>query len=75
MKSGWPDSVQGVRLKPFATRKDELSMEDSCILWGNQVVILQAGLGDMLRELHEAHPGEIRMKRLAHVCLVAGIGS
>ena len=37
------------------------------ILWGNQVVIPKVGCDDMLRELHEAHPGETRMKRLAHM--------
>ena len=39
VQSGWPDSVQDGKLKPFATRKDELSLKDGCILWGNQVVI------------------------------------
>ena len=63
----WPDSVQDVQLKPFATRKNELSVQDGCIHWGNRVVIPKGGCGDMLRELHvhKAHPGETRMKRLA----------
>ena len=66
MQSGWLDLVQDVELKPLGTRKDELSMQDSCILWGNRVAIPKAGCGDMLGELHEALPGETRMKRLEH---------
>ena len=65
MQGGWTDSVQNVQLKPFATNKDELSVQDRCNLWGNLVVIPKAGHGDRLRELHEAHPGETQMKRLA----------
>ena len=53
LQSGWPDSVQDVQLKPFATRKDELSVQDVCILWGNRIVTPKAGREDMPRELHE----------------------
>ena len=61
--SRWPDSLQDVQLKPFVTRKDELSAQDGRILWGNRVVILKPGHGDILRELIEAHPGETQIKR------------
>ena len=44
--------------------KDELFVQDGCIFWGNRVVIPK-GRGDMPRKLHEAHPGETQMKRLA----------
>ena len=67
VQSGWPDLVQDVQLKPYVTRKDELSGQDGCICWGNWGVIPKASRGDMLRELHEAHPGETRMKRLARM--------
>ena len=67
VQNSWPDFVQGVQVKPFTTRKDELSVQDGCILWANQMVIPKAGCGDVLRELHEAHLGETQMKRLAHM--------
>ena len=35
VQSGCPDSVRYVQLKLFPTTKDELSMQDGCILWGN----------------------------------------
>ena len=42
-------------------------MQDGCILWGNRVVSPKGGRSDILRELHEAHPGETWMKRLARM--------
>ena len=44
----------------------------------NQVVTPKAGRADKPKELHEAHPGETQMKRLARTsmfCLVTWIGS
>ena len=67
MQSDWPVSVKDVQLKPFATRKDELSVQNGCILWGNRVVIPKAGCEDMLRELHEAHPGEMYVRLVAWI--------
>ena len=55
------------KLKPFWHRKVELSCQDGCILWGNRVVVPKAGREEVLRELHDAHPGETRMKRLARM--------
>ena len=40
-------------------------MEDGCVLWGNRVVIPSKGRNQVLRMLHEAHPGIARMKSLA----------
>ena len=67
VRSVWPDLVLGVQLEPFATRKDGLSVQDGCIFCGNSVVIPKAGHGDILKELHEAHPGETRMKSLVRM--------
>ena len=53
-------------LRPFIGRKDKLSVQDGCILWGNRVVIPQAGRAAVMRELHEGHPGICRMKSLPH---------
>ena len=60
-----PDSVHDEELKPFSTRRSKLSAQDGCVLWGNRVVVPEAGRAKVLRELHEVHPGAIRMKRLA----------
>ena len=66
MQSGWPNLVQDVHIKLFATRKDELSVQDGCIPWGTEWPFPKQA---MLRELHEAHPGETRMERLARMFL------
>ena len=50
---------------PYVRRKDELSVQDGCILWGAHVVIPPPGREVVLTELHETHPGIVRMKNLA----------
>ncbi|XP_060094825.1 uncharacterized protein K02A2.6-like, partial [Heteronotia binoei] len=44
---------------------DELSTHKGCLLWGNRVVIPKPLQVQVLRALHEAHPGIVRMKALA----------
>ena len=67
VQHGWPNVVKDDSLKPFWHRKVELSCQDGCILWGNRVVVPKAVREEVLRELHDAHPGETRMKRLARM--------
>ena len=63
---GWQeDSSFAEKLQPFTRRKDELSVQDECILWGHRVVIPPAGVEAVIRVLHDAHPGIHRMKALA----------
>ena len=62
---GWPDQQLGEEFKPFTSRKDELSLQDGCILWGSRVVIPPQGREPVLEELHESHPGICKMKALA----------
>ena len=54
-------------LKPFFTRKLELSVVDGVILWGNRVVVPSPGRDLLLQELHACHPGIARMKTLARM--------
>ena len=65
--SGWPSETTSLEeeVRPYARRKYELSVEDGCVLWGNRVVIPSKGRNQVLRMLHEAHPGIARMKSLA----------
>ena len=61
---GWqPTSEEGMR--PLYSQRDELSVHDGCILWGNRVVMPQAGRAQVLEELHQEHPGTSRIKALA----------
>jgi len=53
------------RPKPFFTRKNELSVEQGCLLWGNRVVIPTSLRSNILLDLHSEHLGIVRMKSLA----------
>lgn len=63
--SGWPNYVNDPKIKPYWLRRHELSVEDSCLLWGRRVVIPDALQHVILTELHECHPGMCRMKALS----------
>ena len=62
---GWPISVPEENLIPFSRRRNELSVQDGCILWGSRVVIPPPGRDLILTELHQTHPGISQMKSLA----------
>ena len=63
-KQGWPTQVQD-EYKPFFVRRQELSVEDECLLWGIRVIIPKKLQQHVLQELHRDHPGMTRMKYLA----------
>ena len=67
VQTGWPDGMTSVQqeLQPFVRRKNELSVETGCILWGNRVVIPTRGREQVVTLIHEAHPGISQMKSLA----------
>ena len=60
----WPESWDE-NLAPFVRRRTELTCHDSCILWGQRVVIPRILRRRLLSELHEGHLGICRMKALA----------
>ena len=62
---GWPGSCPSPELKPFWVRRDELALENGCLLWGRRVIIPFKFQKRLLEELHECHPGMCRMKALA----------
>ena len=66
----WPDQESGEDITPYLRRKDELSVLDGCVLWGSRVVIPPPGRDTVIEELHETHPGVVKIKSLArsYVC-------
>lgn len=65
---GWPATRNlPDEVKAFANKKEELSIEDDVILWGQRVVIPdKADMKErILEELHSTHPGIVKMKALA----------
>ena len=63
-KGNWPNQVPAT-LRPFLTRRNELTVEEGCLLWGFRVVIPQSLRQKLLQELHKDHPGVTRMKSVA----------
>nr|CAI5855280.1 unnamed protein product [Callosobruchus analis] len=63
-KSGWPSTVQNEKLKPFFLRRNELSVENNCLLLGNRVIIPEALQNEVLELFHEQHLGIVRTKML-----------
>ena len=50
---GWPTTVDS-SLNPYSSRRQKLSVCNGCILWGNRVVIPQAGCQLILDKLHDS---------------------
>ncbi|XP_049276119.1 uncharacterized protein K02A2.6-like [Rhipicephalus sanguineus] len=49
----------------YADRKIQMSLQEDCILLGSRVVIPSALQQEVLRLLHEGHPGMTKMKAIA----------
>lgn len=61
---GWPNQVEG-DLVPFHRRRNELSIDQGCLLWGLRVVIPHSLRNRVLEDVHRDHIGVVRMKMLA----------
>ena len=72
VQEGWPvkgSSDEDPELQPYFRRKNKLSSEGGCVLWGNRVVVPTKGRKRALDMLHETHPGMVRLKALARAYL------
>ena len=63
--SGWPAQCDQDELKPYFNRRNELSVDQGCLLWGCRVVIPPCYRKKLLEELHRTHPGVVKMKAMA----------
>ena len=63
--NGWKDKNTDYKLRPYFSRRNELSTHEGCILWGSRVLIPEPGRGNLPNLLHEGHPGIVPMKSLA----------
>nr|XP_039263171.1 uncharacterized protein K02A2.6-like [Styela clava] len=61
----WPNKIKNDELQPYFNRRHELSVHEGCLLCGNRVVIPPKSRSRILEELHESHPGIVKMKALA----------
>ena len=65
VQQGWPNHNSEQVFKLYFTGKDEFSVQDGCLLWGNRVEVPPKERGRVVEELHKTHPGIRRMKALA----------
>ena len=67
-QKGWPPKPpEG--LEPFWRKRDELTTEGDCLLWGSRVVVPTKLRDKVLKELHQGHPGIVKMKQVARSCV------
>ena len=55
VRQGWPSNT-AEEFAVFNRRRDELSLQQGCILWGYRVIIPVPGRACLLEELHDCHP-------------------
>ena len=60
-------------MKPYRQRKDEISVENSCLLWGARVIVPPQLQREVLDEIHEGHPGMVRMKAFVRSYMSGGL--
>ena len=66
--NGWPMETEITQeMMPFYRMRDSLTVEEGCLLRGIRVVIPQKYQSTLLAELHQDHPGIVRMKALARM--------
>ena len=53
---GWPDGKIDRNMAPYNCRRNELSVQGGCVLWGARVVIPPQCRQEVLHELRLAHP-------------------
>lgn len=66
VRDGWPkvDELSEEERNLYAKR-DELSVDKGCLLWGYRVVVPEKFRGSVLRELHASHFGIAKIKMIA----------
>ncbi len=52
-------------MDPYIQRREELSTEDGCVLWGERVAVPPQLQAQVVNEVQEGHPGIGRMKSFA----------
>ena len=67
--SGYPEGCPDETLKPYHNRRNELSCEQDCVIWGSRVIIPPIFRAKMLGQLHWEHPGVCGMKAIARTCM------
>uniref|UniRef100_A0A0A9XMS0 RNA-directed DNA polymerase n=2 Tax=Lygus hesperus TaxID=30085 RepID=A0A0A9XMS0_LYGHE len=65
LHDGWPDKEDEENVKPYFSRRHELTVDQGCVMWGHRLVIPPSLRTDLLKLPHECHFGSSKMKSLA----------
>ena len=65
VQCGWPQCTPQEELRDYWRRRQQLTVEAGCLLWGMRVVVPTVYRRKVLEMLHEGHPGIVKMKCLA----------
>ena len=64
--NGWPNTLESNdEIKQFSNRKNELSLVNGCLMFGNRIVIPKIFRKRIIKQLHKGHPGIERTKSIA----------
>ena len=64
IRGSWPNNPQP-ELRPYLNRRTALNIVDSCVMFGDRVVIPATLRRRVLKQFHLGHPGINRMKAIA----------
>ncbi|XP_063372488.1 uncharacterized protein K02A2.6-like [Cydia amplana] len=62
---GWPSNGLNEIEKQYISQKDSLHVDQGCLVWGYRIVIPKSLREKILREIHDGHPGIVKMKQIA----------
>lgn len=63
VSKGWLSSHVPV-LDPCYDRRDEITVHSACLIWDIRVIVPTKDRPQVLVELHQGHPGVVKMKAL-----------
>lgn len=62
---GWPrKSTDGVE-RLYFSRKENIHIDQGCLMWGYRIIIPTSLRITVLKEIHDGHPGIVKMKQIA----------
>ncbi|XP_072172462.1 uncharacterized protein [Diadema setosum] len=62
VQNGWPNHMSNTELKPFFVRRNELSIDQGCVMWGSRVIIPEKYRDKLLGDLHDQHMEAVMME-------------
>ncbi|CAK1587023.1 unnamed protein product [Parnassius mnemosyne] len=62
---GWPKTSNIETEKAYFNRKENICVDQGCLIWGYRVIIPKSLRLSILKEIHDGHPGIVKMKQIA----------